>query len=133
MGPGPHDQEIMTTKPADTRAVHGTYIRDDRRWRFVREISVDAAVRLLGIPEAERQRMVCPNRHGWSWWPHRGCTRCNGTGYLPEHLWLNKGFIVVGHAIEPGKDKFAYTFPAGTQAVALHDDRYGLYVFGAAP
>jgi len=122
----------MTTKPADTRAVHGTYIRDNRRWRFVREISVDEAAQLLGIPGAERQRTRCPKHRVWSW-SHRDCARCDGTGYLPEHLWLNKGFIVVGHAIELGKDKFAYTFPAGTQAVAHHDDRYGLYVFGATP
>lgn len=122
----------MTTKPADTRAVHGTYIRDDRRWRFVREISVDEAAQLLGIPEAERQRTRCPKHRAWSW-SHRDCTRCDGTGYLPEHLWLNKGFIVIGHAVSPFKDKFTCTFPVGTQAVALHDDRYGLYVFGAVP
>ena len=122
----------MTTKPADTRAVHGTYIRDDRRWRFVREISVDEAAQLLGIPEAERQRTRCPKHRAWSW-SHRDCTRCNGTGYLPEHLWLDKGFIVIGHAIDPGKGKFTYTFPAGVQAVALHEGRYVLYVFGAVP
>ena len=123
----------MTIKPPHARAAHGTYIRDDRRWRFVREISVDAAAQLLGIPEAERQRTSCPDQHAqpdlhrYAGAAHDSCALCGGHGYLFEHLYLAKGYVVV---IGPPADS--------RQAVALHNDesndpRYVLYVFEATP
>jgi len=113
------------------RPIHGTYINDDRRWHLVeRRITVDRAAELLGIPKEERDPPdvchLCKNEKP----AKKTCSSCDGTGHQREYLWLNKGFIVIGHPVVlPGKLMREQQYPDGTRAIYIADGNYLVYEF----
>jgi hypothetical protein len=113
------------------RPIHGAYINDDRRWHYSGEkITADRAAELLGIPQTERAPPgVCHNCKNQK--PaKKTCWACSGTGHQREYLWMNKGFIVIGHPVTlPQKRIHDQTYPDGTRAIYIADGNYLVYTF----
>jgi len=106
---------LAPREPGDSVLVHGTYPYDSRStWRKVKQITVEEASKLTGVPMKEPQK-----------------------GSEDIYLWLNKGYIILG-AGGPGlsalqvaalEEMFGLgekAYPLGVQAVYLHDGQYSL-------
>lgn len=115
------------TLACSRRLIHGTYIQDNPRWKYQKEITVDQAAMLLGIPKEERETPPpCTRCQGTRKIKGSQCHECGGSGKQHEYLWLNKGFIVIGQELRRSDD---FKIENGMQAIYIHDGKYRLYAY----
>ncbi len=112
-------------------ACHGTYIHGDRRWKFLRRMTLEEVVKRLSIsdeqrPGKDRPCTLCKGENP----AKKICGACDGSGKSDEYLWLNKGYIVV--ELHPCQNSFRHNdIRIGMQAIYLGDGRYALYEYTA--
>lgn len=93
--------------PTDVQ-YHGSYIRDNKRWRLQREITRREAADLVKMP-----------KELWS----------------NDYMWDNKGYIVIGkpykiHDLTIGDGEISeLVLESGDQAVDINDGKYRLFVY----
>ena len=108
--------DTKTSKRHDPSKVEvsGTYPYDSRRWRKLRELTLEEAAKLTSLPiTAEQLELDLKYQAGIITFPR-------------VYLWLNKGYVVLDKSAPKRRFMEPENYPPGTQAVYLHDGKYSL-------